>query len=125
MIFAMPIWHGRLAQDLLCLPFWQSGHAICHFGSRGAPSAILAVASSAVMAWSNIAVWVIQPLLPPSGESGKFKITPSVIIAFVKVYASILSSVGKFDHDHLTFHTHILDRFDLTDETLVVPIPNR
>jgi len=33
MIFAVAILADILAQDLLCLPFWQVGRATCHFGS--------------------------------------------------------------------------------------------
>ena len=49
----------------LLLPIWQSvWHRICsgcHFGSPRAPSAILAVVSSAIMAGANRPVWVVQP----------------------------------------------------------------
>jgi len=32
-LFGMIFAGGRLAQDLLCLPFWQKARGACHFGS--------------------------------------------------------------------------------------------
>lgn len=60
-----------------------------------------------------------------SNQFGKRKIAPSVIVAIVEVNRSILARILQLHHDHFSFHSHILHTLDLSNEHLIITIPNR